>query len=231
MRVQAGLGHHGLGRGAQLQAVSGGRGGQHRCGHKMLSRIISRCHHRRAALHPLPRVRLRPVSPGPRPPRAQHRRGAAGPRALCALCAGHAAGHARQHVRALLPLAGGRGGGAQHRARVRLRAEGGAVSAAQPRHRGCVQVSLAISITYLLHQIINTNATSNTLSAQRHWLRPVPAPLLLLHLGLGLPPQQPPGRGLALLQVSNTPCRCLNAKYRSGTTTAARASSWPTCAR
>ena len=154
MRVQAGLGHHGLGRGAQLQAVSGGRGGQHRCGHKMFSGIISRCHHRRAALHPLPRVRLRPVSPGPRPPRAQHRRGAAGPRALCALCAGHAARHARQHVRALLPLAGGRGGGAQHRARVRLRAEGGAVSAAQPRHRGCVQVSLAISITYLLHQII-----------------------------------------------------------------------------
>ena len=152
--MQAGLGHHGLGRGAQLQAVSGGRGGQHRCGHKMLSRIISRCHHRRAALHPLPRVRLRPVSPGPRPPRAQHRRGAAGPRALCALCAGHAARHARQHVRALLPLAGGRGGGAQHRARVRLRAEGGAVSAAQPRHRGCVQVSLAISITYLLHQAI-----------------------------------------------------------------------------
>ena len=154
MRVQAGLGHHGLGRGAQLQAVSGGRGGQHRCGHKMFSGIISRCHHRRAALHPLPRVRLRPVSPGPRPPRAQHRRGAAGPRALCALCAGHAARHARQHVRALLPLAGGRGGGAQHRARVRLRAEGGAVSAAQPRHRGCVQVSLAISITYLLHQAI-----------------------------------------------------------------------------
>ena len=32
LRVQAGLGHHGLGRGAQLQAVSGGRGGKHRCG-------------------------------------------------------------------------------------------------------------------------------------------------------------------------------------------------------
>ena len=197
----------------------------------MYSVIFSRCHYRRAALHPLPRVGLRPVSPGPRPPRAQHRRGAAGPRALCALCAGHAAGHARQHVRALLPVAGGRGGGAQHGARVRLRAEGGAVSAAQPRHRGCVQVSPAISNTYSTTPPSNTNAASNTLSAQRHWLRPVPAPLLLLHLGLCLPPQQPPGRGLALLQVSNTPCRCWIAKYCSGTTTAARASSWPTCAR